>query len=647
MGYIENLGKESLNTDLYELTMAAGYFENRVKERAVFELFCYQLPEKRSYLVFCGLQQVVDYLCNLRFTQEDISFLKKHAAFQSVSKGFFDYLRNFKFTGNLWAMKEGEVFFAREPVLQIEAPIIEAQILETYFLSMLHLQTLVATKASRITRSAQKKSVIDFGSRRAHGPQAALLAARAAYIGGCIGTSNVLAGKIFGIPTYGTMAHSWVEAFESEEKSFLNYIKAFPDQAVLLIDTYDTLHAACNLKKLNKSIKAIRIDSGNLLALSKRVRKILNADQLKNVKIIVSGNLNEHKIDHLIKMKAPVDIFGVGSEMVTSKDAPCLDLVYKLVQIEEGNGRIHLKRKKSTGKAYLPGRKQVFRLCSSHGRFLKDIIGCFLQKRPQGSCPLLEPVIVNGKLTQAMPDIEAIRQYANKRIHGLPAKCLTLKKTRPLKTAVSSPLKKQCQDMDQNAKRGLLIVDVQNDFCPGGNLAVKDGDAIISQLNRYIKIFSKKNGVIFASRDWHPQKTSHFKDFGGSWPAHCIQRTKGARFHPDLNLPKKTIILSKGTDPRQDSYSAFHGRDSKGRNFSSLIEFAKIQELYIGGLATDYCVKHSVVDACKRGMKTYLLTDVIKGVDPKTTKDALKDMRQAGAVEMTYEELHSRLKHDG
>lgn len=414
----------SLKTDLYELTMAAGYFQNNLNLRAVFELYCHTMPDNRAFLVTCGLEPIVDYILNLRFTKEDIQFLKSQPAFRSINPKFFEYLRRFKFSGDVWAMPEGEICFADEPILQVEAPIIEAQILETYLLSIINIETLVATKAARVVEAAScdgsPRLVVDFGSRRAHGPEAATLAARAAYIAGCAGTSNVHAGRMFEIPIFGTMAHSWVQAFDSEETAFAKYHSTFPENTILLIDTYDTIQGLKKAIKLKQNIKGVRIDSGNLKQLSQQVRKILDQHGLNHVKIIVSGNLNEYKIKDLVKAKAPIDIFGVGTEMVVSRDFPALDLTYKLVQTKNRQGRVKNKAKLSQGKQTFPGRKQVFRKFNSKGQMTGDTIGLFKEKPPQGTSPLLKPIIRKGKLSSRLPSINKIREKVQEGLLSLP-----------------------------------------------------------------------------------------------------------------------------------------------------------------------------------------------------------------------------------
>lgn len=425
---------DALKTDLYELTMAAGYFQNKVDVKAAFELSCHTMPSNRSFLVSCGLEQAVEYIRNLRFSEKDISFLKDLPVFQNAAPGFWEYLRNFKFSGDVWAMPEGEIFFAHEPVLQVEAPIIEAQILETYLLSVLNIESLVATKAARVVRAACgdgiDRGVVDFGSRRAHGPQAGVLAARASYLGGCLGTSNVFAGKCFHIPVYGTIAHSWVEAFDSEQEAFENYHKVFPQNTILLIDTYDTVACAKKIVQLpfKEKLKGVRLDSGNLLTLSKRVRRILDGAGLSPVKILASGNLNEYKISDLVKAKAPIDIFGVGTDMVTSRDYPALDLTYKLVQTTDRKGGVHLKAKHSPQKKTVPGRKQVFRRWGKNGFLSEDIIGLATEKAPSGTRPLLNKVIENGNLLRPLPSLPEGRETVVKNLQQLPPRFFDLKK---------------------------------------------------------------------------------------------------------------------------------------------------------------------------------------------------------------------------
>ncbi len=406
-------------TDLYQLTMVAGYFERKINHKSTFELFVRNLPERRSYLIAAGLEQVVGYLEKLRFTDEYLKYLKNLPVFKNVSKGFFDYLRGFRFSGDVYAVPEGTIIFANEPIIRVTASMIEAQIIETYLLSIINYQTLIASKASRIVHAADGREVHDFGTRRAHGPQAGVLAARACYIGGCVGTSNVLAAYELLIPPIGTVAHSWVMAYDDEYESYKDFHKVFPDNTILLIDTYDTIKGAQLAIKIGKKLKGVRLDSGNITLLSKRVRRILDDAGLEQVKITASGDLNEYKISQMLANGACIDSFGVGTEMVTSKDVPALGGVYKLVE-QEKEGRLMPKMKFSKDKATCPSKKQVYRFLNKKGLFKKDIIG--LVDEVFDTAGLLLPVVKKGKLVYKIPTVRQIQKTAEKNISQLPDK---------------------------------------------------------------------------------------------------------------------------------------------------------------------------------------------------------------------------------
>lgn len=425
----EGLG---IATDLYELTMAAGYFETGKLEQAVFELHVRTFPEGRSYLVAAGLEQVCHYLDQLRFSARSIKYLRRHPAFAHVSDGFFGYLSDVRFSGDVWAMPEGTIFFPGEPVLTVVAPLPEAQIVETYLLSTINYQTIVATKASRICAAAQGRPVVDFGSRRAHGFGAAMLAARASYVGGCVATSNVLAARELGIPAVGTAAHSWTMAFDSEQEAFEAYQRVFPDSTTLLIDTYDTVQGAQRAAKLKGKVKAVRLDSGDLVKLSKRVRKVLDKAGATEVGIVASGDLNEHKIAALLDAGAPITAFGVGTEMVTSRDDPTITGVYKLVAIER-EGKMVPRVKLSKGKVTYPCHKQVYRQCDGKGRYSADSIAT-LDDQVNGE-PLLVPVMEKGEWVCDFPSLEAIREKTQASLERLPMKHKRL--SRPIRYPVA------------------------------------------------------------------------------------------------------------------------------------------------------------------------------------------------------------------
>jgi nicotinate phosphoribosyltransferase len=411
----------ALSTDLYELTMAAAYFDNHESATATFELFARNLPKNRSYLLAAGLEQAVNYLTKLRFTEEHVKYIERHPSFKHVSKEFFDYLLGFSFGGETFALPEGTVFFTDEPILRVRAPIIEAQIVETYLLGIMNFETLIATKASRVVQSARGRGVVEFGSRRAHGPEAALLAARASYIGGCIGSSNVLAGYLFGIPTYGTMAHSYIMSYDTEEEAFEKFCKVFPSNPALLLDTYDTVEGA--KKAISGKVKPtlVRLDSGDRFSLSQQVRKMLDRAGLKDTKIFVSGDLNESILDDFTSRSAPMDQFGVGTELVTSRDDPALSGIYKLVALERDGKEVY-RAKTSEGKRTIPGPKQIHRRLSATGEIVEDTLSLEDEKAPNGTIPLLTKVLENGRLVYSLPKIDEIQEKARRGVASLPAK---------------------------------------------------------------------------------------------------------------------------------------------------------------------------------------------------------------------------------
>lgn len=444
-----------LNTDLYQLTMAAAYFQNNHNCLSTFELFVRKLPANRSFLVAAGIEQCLDYLSSLKFSQEDIDYLKNLPQFKDVSPEFFEYLKDFRFTGDVYAVEEGTIFFPNEPVIRITAPAIEAQIVETYLLSMFNFQTLIASKASRITEVAAGHQIIEFGTRRAHSPVAGLLAARAAYIGGCIGTSNTLAGKKYGIPVFGTMAHSWVMSFDEEEEAFKAYSEIFPDNNVLLIDTYNTIEAAKKVVKLPFKVSGVRLDSGDFLALSKQVREIFDEAGLKDIKILVSGDMNEYKISELLKACAPIDMFGVGTELATSKDAPALSGVYKLVE-QKINNEIHYRAKFSESKKTYPAKKQVYRFSDEHGNFSIDIIALDGELDNENAEKMLKLAIKNGKVVAEFDqNIHDAQQRHKNSLSKLPVVFKDLNQSPNYPVRISKDLESLMNELQQS--RYLLV----------------------------------------------------------------------------------------------------------------------------------------------------------------------------------------------
>ena len=405
----------ALFTDLYELTMAQAYFDEGMTDNAVFSLFVRRLPRQRNFLLACGLDSVLDYLENLRFDEDDLAYLGSLGKF---SDRFLAHLRDFRFSGTVYAVPEGTPIFANEPILEIVAPLLEAQIIETFVMNQLHVQTVLSSKAQRVVMAAEGRPVIDFGPRRMHGIDAALKAARAFYIGGVAATSNVLAGKMYQVPVAGTMAHSYIQAHDNETEAFHRFIRLYPE-TVLLVDTYDTLEGVRRVIELANTlgeqfkVSAVRLDSGDLLALSREVRGLLDQAGLDKVEIFASGGLDEYKVAQLVSSGAPIDGFGVGTSMGVSKDAPDLDIAYKLCEYA-GAGRLKL----SPGKPILPGRKQIFRV-SENGNDMRDVVAKANEHLP--GRPLLEAVMRNGKrLPAGRVDLESARAHASQQIADLP-----------------------------------------------------------------------------------------------------------------------------------------------------------------------------------------------------------------------------------
>jgi nicotinate phosphoribosyltransferase len=411
-----------LLTDLYELTMSAGYFEAGISNQvATFELSIRRLPDRRNFVVAAGLPQVVEYLLGFRFASEEIDYLRSLPQFARASASFFERLHDLRFAGDLFAVPEGTPLFAGEPVLNVRAPIIEAQIPETYLLATIGFQTLIATKAARVAQAAGGRAVVEFGTRRAHTPEAGVLAGRAAYIGGCIGTSNTLTGFRAGIPVYGTAAHSWVLAFPSELEAQRRLQELLGPNTVYLIDTYDTVEGARIAASLGRPLWGVRLDSGDLIEFSRAVRRILDDAGLPDAKIMASGDLNEYKIREIVAAGAPIDAFGVGAELATSADAPALGVIYKLVEID---GRYTAKL--SPGKVTLPGAKQIYRF-PDH-----DLVALAQENVPTpGAEPLLRPVIFHGRLLEPLPDAKTARARCAGSLERLPEAHRSLESAAP------------------------------------------------------------------------------------------------------------------------------------------------------------------------------------------------------------------------
>ncbi len=444
----------SMLTDLYELTMCASYFDNKRNTPATFDLFIRKLPPNRSYYVFAGLEQAVLYLKNLRFNAEQIDYLRT----RGFKEDFLNYLQKLRFSGEVWAVPEGTIVFPNEPLIRVTAPIIEAQLVESFLLNTVNLQTMITTKATRVVHAAQGKTVIEFGLRRTHGTDAGMKAARCSYIGGCNGTSSVLAGMKYGIPVFGTMAHSFVMFFDNEVEAFRAFAKTFPKASTLLIDTYDNIKGAenaaaiaKNLEKKGFRLSGVRIDSGDLTEISKKVRQILDKKGLSYVKIFASGDLDEYKIEDLLRRGARIDSFGVGTRMSTSEDRPYVDIIYKLSEKMDESGEFVPTMKLSQGKITLPARKQVYRFKDRNGNFAKDIIALHDEK-VEGT-PLLVKVMEKGRIVRKLPSLEQVRNNALENLARLLGKYKQLRKAPRYPVILSPDLKKILKELTSELKK--------------------------------------------------------------------------------------------------------------------------------------------------------------------------------------------------
>lgn len=435
----------ALLTDLYQLTMLQAYFDRGMNETAAFEFFVRKLPAGRNFLVAAGLEQALDFLADLRFDADELGWLKDCGRF---STRFVDSLADLRFTGEVEAMPEGTPFFPDEPILRVVAPLREAQLVETRLINLLQFQTLAASKAARVRFAAGERLLVDFGLRRAHGAEAGLLSARASYLAGFDGSSNVLAGMRWGIPLYGTMAHSFIQAHEGELAAFEHFARCHPQATTLLIDTYDTEAAAAALLPLAAklaadgiAVQAVRLDSGDLGDHARKVRAILDAGGAPGIKIFASGNLDEYEVQRLVAERAPIDGFGVGTRMNTSADRPYLDCAYKL-QEYAGVAR----RKRSEGKATWPGRKQVFRRFDAAGRMAGDTLTLATGSAPGD--PLLRTFMREGRRLGAAPPLADARAYARQQLAALPEALRDLEAAAAYPVEVAEPLRELARQVD-------------------------------------------------------------------------------------------------------------------------------------------------------------------------------------------------------
>lgn len=658
-------------SDKYQYTMGKSFLESgNAERRAVFNLFYRTAPENNNWAVVSGVDEVIEMVGNLGKMPE--SFFEKFLPGDDYAD-FRKYLASMKFTGNIYAMREGEIAFPKEPVIIVEAPLVQAQVLETPMLCIMNHQMAVATKASRVTR-ATSKPVSEFGSRRAHGPWAATYGAKAAVIAGCASTSNVLTEVLYGKPSTGTMAHSFVSSFgcsvEGEFNAFDTYIKTHPNEGLtLLIDTYDTLR--CGIRNAIKAFKVngiddsyphgygVRLDSGDLAYLSMACRKMLDRAGMKGCKIFATNSLDEYLISDLEKQGAKIDCYGVGDAIATSKNNPCFGNVYKLVEIDH---EPVLKRSEDKIKLINPGFQITYRIAKA-GLFRADVTcirgDALSRKIEKGETitirdefdsdkyttfykgtykakALQTEVMTAGKDVSGHRTLEEKQAYYLENLSRLGASEKRLINPHFYKVDISDTLydtkmgllEKIQKEIESKAISAHIVVDMLYDFIDG-TMACHNGNKAAVAAKGFIKSHPEMP-VLFIC-DHHPSNHSSFKNYGGLWPAHCVRGTKGAEIEEGLaSYAVEEMTFYKGEDCKTEQYSGFEGRNTAGESLDDKLQELGVRRVYVSGIATEYCVKETCSDLLSAGYEVYLLTDALAYVDENDHEKAIAEMDGMG-----------------
>ncbi|MCL4433880.1 MAG: nicotinate phosphoribosyltransferase [Actinobacteria bacterium] len=612
----------SLLTDRYELTMLdAAIKSGIIGRKAIFEVFARSLPLGRRFGILCGTGRLVKLLERFRFVDVDLEAIEGIVSQQTI-----EHLKGWRFSGTVRAYSEGECYFADSPVLTVEATYGDAQLVETIVLSVLNHDSAIASAAIRMSLAAGNRRLIEMGSRRTH-EYAAVAAARAAYIGGFHATANLEAGRRYGIPTAGTSAHSFTLAFPTEREAFEAQLEATSGPITALVDTYDMEDAIRTAAGIaGDRLGAIRIDSGDLAKQSRLARLILDGLHLHNTQIICTGDLDEYKIEEL--SDAPVDTLGIGTALVTGSGHPTANFIYKLVAVEDPNGQmIPVAKLSPGGKATVGGRKHPARIYDARGTAIGEYIGTSpLDTTRAGlSRPLQSELMVHGEVV-LQDDIDQARARCQQSVEEFGSVARDIS---PGQAAIT---------VQRLPKRALLVIDVQNDFCEGGSLAVEGGHGVAQRLAGILgQGHRTTTGVydyVIATRDYHENPEGHFAanpDYRDTWPPHCVIGTSGAELESALSGILFDAIFDKGRF--LPAYSGFEGAEViTGMPLEQWLADHEIGAVDVAGIATDYCVRATVLDARKAGIGVRVLADLCVGVNPETSEQAMHEMSDAGAV---------------
>jgi len=645
-----------LNIDLYELTMAQVYFHRKQFSSATFELFL--RSDKRPFYVASGIDQALVYLENLRFTKEDINYLR---SLQLFDDEFLGYLHQFKFNGEVWAVEDPEIVFPKEPILRVTGNLIEVQIVESALLNILNLATTLATKATRVVLSAQGKAVYDFSFRRTQGFQAAMAVAKYSYMAGVNGTSNVSAGFHYGIPVVGTMAHSFVMTFEREIESFLAFSQQYPQNTILLVDTYTTengIQSAVTIGRFLKNkgiaLRGIRLDSGDLAKDALYARAALDKAGLSKTIILASGDLNEQKIEALIKNQAPIDAFGVGSHLGCSSDYPFSDVIYKLVELKNQGQKFIPTMKFSQNKISYPGKKNVFRWLNKRGLIERDCIG--VHNESQSGKKLLKKRMSLGRRLYKETTLDQKRSVLKKKQKTLPGYlCQASGSSKKYPVTFSARLMKVVKRCKHELKKRIaerrvfFDIDTQYDFLlPDGALAIKDAHSICDNLRSLFSYAKKNNILVFSTQDLHRKHDPEFHDFS----PHCVRGTYGAKKMSGTILNQHKAISSKKIyHPQQlqkmlGTYQQFIFEKDvlnvfANINMRELFEIVFPEKVYIFGVATEYCVKEAVQGLQESGFSVTIVVDAIKEYSRQEKNRLFRRWEKQGVSFITTAELVS------